>query len=875
MIRYNTILLFLFCFVTHTLATHNRAGEITYKHLGGYTYEFTITTYTFVYSQANRKELNVSWGDGTTTVVKKEPYNEFIQIPNTDYYYNTYIATHTYPGAGIYEILMEDPNRNAGVNNIPNSVNTIFSIKTTMMIGSGIGANNTPILLNPPIDKAAKGHLFIHNPAAFDPDGDSLSYEITICTGASGQPIEGYMLPPATDTLLIDAITGDLLWNTPADVGVFNIAILVEEWRKDIRISRIARDMQIDVYETDNNPPVNSDIPDYCVAAGDTVYFLITSTDADGDPMEQYMGGGPFQVDNPAEHCITSTGNGFINSYFIWITNCLHARKQPYTVVLKTEDLNDDIQLVDITSFSIRVLHQPPQNIEAIPGSDTIRVEWDVSSCGVPEGYRIYRRLGSYNYIPDSCETGLPAYTGYEYLDYVKGSLTNYYTDDNLGEGLVPGYDYCYRITAYYTDGAESIASEEVCSTLVPGTPPILRVSVAKDDEENGAIELAWAVPQDLDPVYDGPYRYEIFRMAPNEDEFTSIAIIPSSDLTDTTYTDTGINTLIYPYTYSVVLYEEQDGNWVQLPGNETASSQYIEIDGSDNELTLNMKKRSPWFNQQYEVFRKNSSTETFESIGITEGSVFIDSGLKNNREYVYRTIGDGIRPVYERIYYVQNTSHLASGIPIDTMPPCPPDLVVTSECDVYNDSTFAYNFLTWSNPEECEDDDIIAYIVYSRDSLYGEFLVLDTLPNTIFEYTDPPENTIEKCYAVTAIDSFYNESPMIPFCVYNICGYYDLPNVFTPNSDGINDIYTSWNLNDYVKQVNMRIFNRYGKEVFRTDHPDINWDGRNKANGKLVSSSVYYYTCDVYEPRITGLIMHTLTGFIHVYSGDDNIKAE
>jgi len=871
MIKVYSILLFLFFLVSEIFATHNRAGEITYRHLGGYTYEFTIITYTYVYSEANRHELTVSWGDGSSSVVSKVPYDPFIRIPNTDYYFNTYIATHTYPGAGIYEILMEDPNRNAGVNNIPNSVNTIFSIKTTMMVGSNIGSNNTPVLLNPPIDKAAKGHIFIHNPGAFDPDGDSLSYEITICTGAGGEPIEGYLLPPATDTLFIDPVVGDLEWVTPTEVGVYNIAILVEEWRKGLRVSRIARDMQIDVYETDNNPPINSYIPDYCVFAGDTVDIFIEATDADNDPMEQYLGGGPFYIDTLAQFDILSSTNGYISSRFRWITNCSHARKQPYTLVLKTEDINDDIQLVDITSFNIRVLHTPPQDLEAMPGSDTIRIEWEPMSCGTPVGYKIFRRLGSYDYTPDSCETGLPEYTGYEYLDYVSGALTNSYTDDNLGEGLVPGYDYCYRVTAIYNDGAESVASEEVCATLVAGTPAILKVSVVNDDAVNGEIELAWAVPLDLDPANDGPYRYEVLRMNPGEASFTSIVVIPSTDLTDTTYTDTGLNTLIYPYTYTVVLYDNLEGNWIRLPGNETASSQYIDIDGADNKLILNMKKRSPWLNHQYEVFRKNMTSEVFESIGTTEESVFIDSGLQNDLEYTYRSIGDGTRPIYDRIYTMQNISHLASGIPIDTVPPCPPELFVTSECD----SLVGYNFLTWNDPEECDDDDIIAYIVYGRDSLYGEFYVIDTTANNVYEYTDPAESTIEKCYAVTAIDSFYNESPKIPFCVYNICGYYSLPNAFTPNSDGVNDIYTSWNLNSYVKRVDMKIYNRYGKEIFRTENADILWDGRNKTNGKLVSSGVYYYICDVYEPRITGTVIRTLTGFIHVYSGSDNIKAE
>ena len=50
-----------------TLATHNRAGEITYKQLSDLTYELTITTFTYVLSQADRQSLDVIWGDNSTS----------------------------------------------------------------------------------------------------------------------------------------------------------------------------------------------------------------------------------------------------------------------------------------------------------------------------------------------------------------------------------------------------------------------------------------------------------------------------------------------------------------------------------------------------------------------------------------------------------------------------------------------------------------------------------------------------------------------------------------------------------------------------------------------------------------------------------------
>ena len=99
-----------------------------------------------------------------------------------------------------------------------------------------MGRDNTPVLLNPPYDKAALGYVFIHNPAAFDPDGDSLSYQLTTCTRDDGKPIENYTLPPATHFIRVDSISGDLIWDTPADTGIYNVAMEIQEWRNGKKI---------------------------------------------------------------------------------------------------------------------------------------------------------------------------------------------------------------------------------------------------------------------------------------------------------------------------------------------------------------------------------------------------------------------------------------------------------------------------------------------------------------------------------------------------------------------------------------------------------------------------------------------------------------
>ncbi|HAY56667.1 MAG TPA: hypothetical protein DCX49_04465, partial [Flavobacteriales bacterium] len=50
-------------------ATHNRAGEITYTHVAGFTYEVVITTYTKSSAPADRPFLYLRWVDEPAGVV--------------------------------------------------------------------------------------------------------------------------------------------------------------------------------------------------------------------------------------------------------------------------------------------------------------------------------------------------------------------------------------------------------------------------------------------------------------------------------------------------------------------------------------------------------------------------------------------------------------------------------------------------------------------------------------------------------------------------------------------------------------------------------------------------------------------------------------
>jgi gliding motility-associated-like protein len=88
---------------------------------------------------------------------------------------------------------------------------------------------------------------------------------------------------------------------------------------------------------------------------------------------------------------------------------------------------------------------------------------------------------------------------------------------------------------------------------------------------------------------------------------------------------------------------------------------------------------------------------------------------------------------------------------------------------------------------------------------------------------------------------------------------------VFTPNNDGENDFFKPIS-NRFVESIEFIIYNRWGKTVFTTTDPSINWDGNDYLSGQPCSEGVYYYVCKVNEIRLTGLETRTLEGFFHLF---------
>ena len=85
------------------------------------------------------------------------------------------------------------------------------------------------------------------------------------------------------------------------------------------------------------------------------------------------------------------------------------------------------------------------------------------------------------------------------------------------------------------------------------------------------------------------------------------------------------------------------------------------------------------------------------------------------------------------------------------------------------------------------------------------------------------------------------------------------VPNVFTPNNDGINDVFDIRTSD--VGNFNLEIYNRWGNVIFENTSPLISWDGVT-ASGTPASAGTYFYVISKAEMNSGNAIDNELDNF-------------
>jgi gliding motility-associated-like protein len=825
----------------------------------------------------------LDFGDGTS---EQRGYSKVTPIGNNTLFF-VYEFIHTFPADKInrgYIVGYRDENRNGGIANMGAGASSQIPLYISMEIGieAGIGQNQTPQLSIPPLDFGQVGRLFIHNPGAYDTDGDSIAYVAYIPESSKGLPVSPYSSPEliaegttsdgrSPANFSVNSKTGDVIWDAPGRPGLYNVAFKIEEWRtfgrSKILLSYAIRDMQIEIKDPTNSPPVITVPPEACIEAGSTYSPTIRVNDPERDRVVLTPYGELFEKPtpkaslNPSETPLLTA----FTSTFNWSTTCSDIQKRPYQAYFKASDLvGTSNSLTDIKSHSIRVVGPKPTGLKAVVDTNKVKLTWNKYTCNNRVNKMlVYRRFGCDTIKRQNCVTGAPN-DNYVLIATLNIDSTRY-TDRNIKRGNV----YAYVIAAQFTDGVDlkslSYSSEEITCVELPLIAPII-TNVSFEGTNKNTILVKWQKPLDIDTAkVQGPYQYVLFKKTKGEANY---AILHKFDSTATTKDTSFLDTAILPntnYVYFVQFKYFTKDNQTEILEDSSEISTNVSLTTKPirNGIRLVWEASTPWQNNtelSHYIFRKTKTDPDFVLIDSVKFKAqtttysYNDVGQYQNtplkqRDTVsyYVTTGGSYSNLKIQPAILLNNSFINSNIILDSDAPCAPSLdSIPNDCEIFNLQPPYSNTLKWKPQpysEQC-DSDIVRYNIYLNTGGEGsEVKLLSTInSNEIKTYIHANLKSISGCYSVTAVDAVGNESTKSnQICLEN-CYLYNLPNVFTPNGSGVNDLFRPIPPSPrFVESVKFKVFNRWGGKVFeKNDDIYLNWDGSGLPDG------IYFYTAKV-----------------------------
>lgn len=877
------LLLIAVLFSLPAYATHQKAAEMMVQYVSGYTYRVILITYTFTQSEVDRPQLEVFWGDGNSSVLDRSRE----EILENDTKVNYYTGEHTYSGPGMYQLYMEDPNRNSGVINVPNSVLTPMYISTTILISPWLEGNSSPVTTRRPVDdNACLGQPYVHNPAVYDPDGDSISYRLVPCRSTGGEDVPGYTYPAASDTFYIDPYRGDLVWRNPLAQGEYNVAFLIEEWRNSIKIGDVTRDMQIIVRVCDNNPPYIEAQDMVCVEEGQELRFPVWVRDQNDNKLSLEAAGEIMNGNYSAAVEIVESQLDSAVFEFIWKTSLGDARRNPYQLYLRATDDGDPV-LSNVKTVMVHVLAPAPQWSSAQGVSEGIDLHWHPSLSPHAQGYILYRRdYSAEEVVTDSCTrgTGDPADVKVAQLSVSDTS----FLDTQVKEGR----EYCYKVVAYFADGSESKASDPICVKTFNDAPLFTRVSVLETSTTKGRIGICWVRPEIYDTAKVDEYRYRLW--GGNDPE--NLELIKEFPFdTAICYVDSFLNTSEMRYYYRLGLDTLPLSGEVDLSAlqSDTVPQVFLTAVGRSQRVELSWYDHTPWRTLRYDIFRRDAdvsgatsslsgtwpvvSTEPGLSDGQVEGFVYVGSSPSGMLSYIDHEVE--VLKDYE--YYVRAVGSYGSDYLPDTLynmsnrvveqailgEPCKPYLfLLDSRCEPLG-NTLVWDFDSLYDPfgsltqegsmseeekADCEAS-VEYYEVYRKRATDDDFVQIATVEGR--EYEDNEAGSLYCQYQVVAVGPNGDVSPAsnILHAENWDCFLFDLPNVFTPNADGVNDVWKARKYTD-VGKFRIDVVNRWGVKVYTSTRPDFQWNGKLNGNGSDCPDGPYFYMAE-FEAQAEGKV--------------------
>jgi gliding motility-associated-like protein len=310
--RLLTWLSFILMFIqtsNEAFASHAQSADITYQCLGGNQYQISLSFYRDCAGVAAPGSVSINLSSATCG----QNYNLTLnQIPGTGIdvspicsAFNTQCSGGTYPGVQeyIYRGITTLPAscidwvfsfslccRNATIGTILNpSAENIYV--EAHLDNLNFPCNSSPNFSNDPIPFVCSNQPYCFNNGSSDPDGDSLYFTL-ITPQTSATTTVTYLTPysaaqplASSPAVTFNNLTGDMCM-TPTMIQVTVFAVLVQEYRNEILVGSVMRDIQLrTVTCTNNNPYVaginNTGIYSLLACAGVPISFTIDTYDVD------------------------------------------------------------------------------------------------------------------------------------------------------------------------------------------------------------------------------------------------------------------------------------------------------------------------------------------------------------------------------------------------------------------------------------------------------------------------------------------------------------------------------------------------------------------------------------------------------------------
>ncbi|MCW5908967.1 MAG: T9SS type A sorting domain-containing protein [Chitinophagales bacterium] len=248
-----TFLLLIFSSLTTAKANHTWGGDIQSIKVPDTTLTYTVfvTHYVAASGILTNDTIFVSWGDGEKSYIHLQSSQLADSINGI--YRNVYSGIHTYSNSlidSLISIVWIDTSRPNNILNINNGNSASIPICIEARITLSKEINSSPLIQNMPVFTGYRSNIYRSSLFIYDADGDSLVVRAVEPLQNLGVAVPLYLFPDQyqPDTLNkydVNIYTGEITWEMPPTIGIFAIAIVVEEYRNGKFLSSFTRDFVI------------------------------------------------------------------------------------------------------------------------------------------------------------------------------------------------------------------------------------------------------------------------------------------------------------------------------------------------------------------------------------------------------------------------------------------------------------------------------------------------------------------------------------------------------------------------------------------------------------------------------------------------------